>query len=82
MKNKIEDLRNHLFEQLERLQDDETMKNPLVLERELKRAAAISQVSSVIVQTAKVETDYLRLTGKTPEAVFIPLATKTKELGS
>lgn len=29
MKNKIEDLRNHLFEQLERLQDDEKMKTHL-----------------------------------------------------
>lgn len=73
MKNKIEDLRNHLFEQLERLGDDEKMKNPIILERELKRAHAISEVSGVIVATAKAETDYLRVTGKAPEIEFIPL---------
>jgi len=73
MKNKIEDLRNHLFSQLERLADDEGMKNPLKLERELKRAKAISEVANVIVNTAKAETDYLRVTGKSPEQAFIPL---------
>lgn len=73
MKNKIEDLRNHLFAQLERLADDEGMKNPLKLEKELKRAHAISEVSNVIVATAKAETDYLRVTGKAPETTFIPL---------
>ncbi len=75
MQNKIEDLRNHLFAQLERLSDDEKMKNPLALERELKRAHSLSEVSSVIVATAKVETDYLRVTGKAPERTFIPLDT-------
>lgn len=72
-KNKIEDLRNHLFEQLERLADDEGMKNPIKLERELKRAQAISEVAQVIVNTAKAETDYLRVTGKNSETEFIPL---------
>lgn len=73
MKNKIEDLRNHLFAQLERLGDDEGMKNPLKLEKELKRASAISQVATVIVNSAKVETDYLKVTGKAPAENFIPL---------
>jgi hypothetical protein len=73
-KNKIEDLRNHLFEQLERLQDDEKMKNPLALERELKRSAAISDVAQVIVNTAKAETDFLKVTGSTSGGTeFIPL---------
>lgn len=79
-KNKIEDLRNHLFEQLERLQDDEKMKNPIILERELKRSKAISEVASVIVDTAKAETDYLRVTGKAPETHFIPLDRATKSI--
>jgi len=72
-KNKIEDLRNHLFEQLERLGDDEKMKNPIALEREMKRSQAISEIANVIVNTAKAETDYLRVTGKAPENQFIPL---------
>ena len=72
MKNKIEDLRNHLFEQLERLQDDEKMKNPIILERELKRAKAIAEVSSVIVDTAKAETDFLKVAGGKPQSGFMP----------
>jgi len=73
MKNKIEDLRNHLFEQLERLADDEGMKNPLKLEKELKRAKAISEVANVIVSTAKAETDYIRATGgRSASTDFMP----------
>lgn len=73
MKNKIEDLRNHLFAQLERLGDDAEMKNPLIREREIARAKAISEVSKVIVDSAKAETDFLRVTGKAPDTGFIPL---------
>jgi hypothetical protein len=59
-KNTINDLRDHLFAQLERLSDDQDMKNPLVRERELQRANAIKQVADGIVSTVKVEIDYLR----------------------
>lgn len=73
MKNKIEDLRNHLFAQLERLSDDEEMKNPIKLDKELKRAKAISEVSSVIVNSAKAETDFIKAIGATkPVSDFIP----------
>lgn len=76
-KNKIEDVRNHLFAQLERLGDDAAMKNPIALERELKRAAAIKDVAQVIVNSAKVEVDALKvLGGKGSE--FIPTE---KQLG-
>lgn len=80
MKNKIEDLRNHLFAQLERLSEDEDMKNPIKLEREVKRAKAISEVAAVIVNTAKAETDYLHVTGKLPEHRFMPGSTEKKVL--
>jgi hypothetical protein len=81
MKNKIEDLRNHLFEQLERLGDDEKMKNPLALEREVKRSKSISEIATVIVNSAKAETDYLKVTGKGPENSFIPLD-KAKQISA
>lgn len=55
------------------------MKNPIILERELKRAHAITEVSNVIVNTAKAETDYMRVTGKTPDSQFIPLDATTKK---
>ncbi len=62
MKNKIEDLRNHLFAQLERLGDDENMKNPIKLEKEVQRAKAIADVSKVIVESAKIEVQFIEAT--------------------
>lgn len=56
-KNKITDLRNHLFAQLERLSDEEL--TPEQLEKEVKRADAICAVSSQIIDTAKVQISVL-----------------------
>ena len=50
-KNKIEDLRNHLFATLEALQDEE---NPM----DIERAKAISDVAQVIVNSAKIELNF------------------------
>lgn len=55
MKNKIEDLRNHLFATLESLQDKE---QPM----DIERARAIADVAQVIVNSAKVEVDFVRAT--------------------
>lgn len=57
MKNNLESLNNYLFEELERLNDDEELKSEENFERELKRSKAITQVSSQIVQNAKVVLD-------------------------
>ncbi|WP_346839781.1 hypothetical protein [Microbulbifer sp. SAOS-129_SWC] len=56
MKNKIEDLRNHLFATLEALQDEE---NPM----DLDRAKAISDTAQTIINSAKVEVDFIKATG-------------------
>lgn len=48
MKNKLTDLNNHLFAQLERL-SDENLKGE-ELEQEINRAKAITSVSSQIIQ--------------------------------
>jgi len=56
VKNKIEDLRNHLFETLESLKDKEA---PM----ELERAETIAKVAQVIINSAKVEVDFLKHTG-------------------
>lgn len=61
MKNRMEDLRNHLFEQLERLSDEENFKNPLVQERELKRTSAMVEVAKTLIDSARAETEFLQL---------------------
>jgi hypothetical protein len=55
MKNKLIDLNNHLFEALERL-NDETL-SPEQLEIELKRSKAITQVANSIINNAAVVLD-------------------------
>lgn len=65
MKNRITDLRNHLFAALEGLADQE---NPM----ELDRAKAIADVSQTLINSAKVEVDYIKATGRLANSGFIP----------
>lgn len=65
MKNKIDDLRNHLFETLEALKDDE---KPM----DLDRARTIADVAKVLVESAKVEVDFLKVTGAVRSTGFLP----------
>jgi hypothetical protein len=64
LKNKVEDLRNHLFATLEALRDKD---NPM----ELDRAEAIAHVAQVIVNSALVEIKTIALVGGTGSG-FIP----------
>lgn len=57
MKNNLNDLNNYLFEQLERLNDDEELEKDGVLDKELKRAKAITGISTAIVNNAKLVLD-------------------------
>lgn len=55
-KNTLTDLRNHLFETIERLKDkDEPM--------DLSRAHAISEVAQTIINSAKVEVQFIAAGG-------------------
>lgn len=84
MKNKIEDLRNHLFATLEALQDKE---NPM----DILRAKAVAEVASVIVDSAKVEVEVMKITDS-PGSGFVPVpaleppmagaATKVRRIGA
>src|SRR5690625_454722 len=56
-KNKIDDLRDHLFAQLERLGDEDLVSKEGELEREIERAKAINNLSATLINSAKVETD-------------------------
>ena len=59
MKNKLTNLNNHLFEQLERL-NDESLKGEK-LEEEIKRSQAVSAISKDIVSSASLELSALKL---------------------
>lgn len=58
-RNKITDLNDHLFAQLERL-NDETMK-PDKMEMELKKAKAVSMVASQLIKSNKLTLDAMRI---------------------
>lgn len=64
MKNRIEDLRAHLFSTLSALRDSE---KPM----EVDRARAIADVAQVIVNSAKVEVDFIRATDAAQNTGFI-----------
>lgn len=54
MNNNLRDLNNILFEQLERLNDDEALKDDENFEREMKRSKAITSIASQIVQNGNL----------------------------
>lgn len=58
MKNKMIDLNNHLFAQLERLSDENLTDEEL--EREAKRARAIKEISSDVIKLAEVSLSAMR----------------------
>lgn len=65
MKNKIEDLRNHLFVTIESLLDPE---KPM----ELDRAKVVAEVAQTIINSAKVEVDFMKATDSVAGSGFIP----------
>lgn len=64
MRNKISDLRDHLFEVIEQLKDKD---HPM----DLDRARAVADVAQVIVNSAKVEVAHMQVTGANGTG-FIP----------
>lgn len=52
MKNTLADLNNHLFEQLERLNDEELTDE--ALEKELKRADGMTRIATQIIQNGEL----------------------------
>lgn len=58
-KNKLTDLNDHLFAQLERLSDEEL--SPEQIEKETQRSKAIIGVSSQIIKNAKITLDAMKL---------------------
>ena len=69
MANDITEVRAALFETLAGLRDKD---NPM----DIDRARAISNVAGTIIDTARIELDFLRATGRldSPGTGFIPIA--------
>lgn len=66
MKNKIDDLRNHLFEMLETLKDPEA-------KVDIERLKLGNEVAQTIINSAKVGVDFMRTIGAERAATnFIP----------
>jgi len=63
MKNTIDDLRNHLFATIEALMDSE---KPMPVEQ----AKAINQTAQTLINSAKVEVQYLEATGQDAGGTF------------
>ena len=57
MSSKMSDLREHLFETLQALKDKD---KPM----DLERAKAVAEIGQTIINSAKVEVDYLEVTGQ------------------
>ena len=54
MKNNLQELNNYLFEELERLNDDEELENEDKLDKEMKRSKAITNVAQTIINNANL----------------------------
>ena len=52
MKNNLNDLNDYLFEELERLNDDESLSSDVDFDKEIKRSKAITDVASKIIDNA------------------------------
>ena len=79
MKNKITDLRNHLFETIEDLRDPH---KPM----EVQRARAIYETAQTIIETGKLELQFIDLVGAGENSQFfeqpklVPPAPARKEI--
>jgi hypothetical protein len=77
-RNKISDLRDHLFASLERIDDDYL--TPEQIKAEVDKAKAIAQIGSVIINSAKVEIDFIKATGRIDSASEIFKSVDQKKL--
>lgn len=70
-RNKINDLRDHLFEVLEKLKDGEM---------DIPTAKAMADIGQVIINSAKLEVDFIKATGSTKDSGFIKLGEGNEKL--
>lgn len=79
MKNKISDLNNHLFAQLERMSDENM--TPEQIEQEVKRAEAIVSVADQISRNADLQLKAAKLFAEHGQPVLqhLPMIGKAAE---
>ena len=70
MKNKLTDLNDHLFAQLERLSDESL--SPEQIEKEVARAQAVVNVADCIVSNANVQLKAVQLAAEHGGFVKVP----------
>lgn len=76
--NKLEDLNNHLFAQLERLSDEDISSEELA--KEISRAKAVNGVAKNIIDNAKTVIEAFKFTiENVPANKKIPELLKSKE---
>ena len=59
MKNKLTDLNNYLFEQLEKLNDDDMTQEEL--SQQIVKAETISKISKTIIETAQLQLNAIKV---------------------
>jgi len=72
-KNRMEDLRDHLFETIELLKDPES-------EMDVQKAKTIADIGRVLVDSAKVEVEFQKHVGGGPGSGFIDDGTKQVDI--
>jgi hypothetical protein len=81
MKNDLTSLNDYLFEQLERLNDDEQIETSEKFEKEVNRSKAITDVAKTIIDNAKIILDaqkFVSEDGRIKELPKILLTTNEK----
>jgi hypothetical protein len=73
MRNKISDLRNHLFSVLEELTDPDSI-------YDIAKAKVVADVAQVIINSASVENQYLKIVGGSHGSGFIEDRNEVKQL--
>ena len=63
MKNKLIDLNNHLFEQMERLNDEDLTEEDF--KKEIERAKAMTGIAQNIIQNGKLMLDSMKFVDET-----------------
>ena len=57
-KNTLDDLNNHLFEQLERLMDDDM--SPEQMDKEIHRSKAVTAVAEVVIRNGELALEVMK----------------------